>query len=412
MDETAPDAVENADTSGGEADGPARGTGGGAHAADHTAGHTTEDAAHSSSEAPAGGASDDDVSRGLDRTADTGAAGPLWLSRTVKLTLTVALTWFIFRQLGVSVGDLRVLSPERWHPSLPGLAASSALLATGYFVSAALWGRMVLELGGPRVSAGTACGVFFTANLGRYVPGKIWQIAGLTYLARRAGIPAGVAVVSAVVGQGIGLAGATLVGAGALFAANERMQTVGTAAVVGGGAIVLAASIPAIVRGGVRLLMRIAQRDLKAAPDVGSSFVLRWIVLYSCNWVVYAGAFWVLARSFGLRGSFVEVGPAFAAAYVLGYVAVFAPAGIGIREGFLVGFLEPIMGPSALALAVTARIWTTVVELVPAGYFATRQLRGREGGVGPEASPRRAVPSSASGGARREPPPSGGQRGE
>ncbi len=338
-------------------------------------------------------------------SADTSGGSP-WLSRTVKLTLTVALTWFIFRQLGVSVGDLRVLSPERWRPSLPGLAASSALLGAGYFISAALWGRMVLELGGPRVSAGTAFDVFFTANLGRYVPGKIWQIAGLAYLARREGIPAGVAAGSAVVGQGIGLAGATLVGAGALFAANDRMQTVGMAAVVVVGAVVLAASIPALVRWGVRLLMRIAQRDLTDAPDIGTTFVLRWIVLYSCNWVVYAGAFWVLARSFGLEGSFAEVGPAFAAAYVLGYVAVFAPAGIGIREGFLVGFLEPIMGSSALALAVTARIWTTVVELVPAGYFATRQLRGREGGGGPEASPRRAVASS--GRARREPPPSGG----
>ena len=31
----------------------------------------------------------------------------------------------------------------------------------------------------------TTVRVFMVANLGRYVPGKIWQIAGLAYLAKR-----------------------------------------------------------------------------------------------------------------------------------------------------------------------------------------------------------------------------------
>jgi hypothetical protein len=56
----------------------------------------------------------------------------------------------------------------------------------------------------------------------------------------------------------------------------------------------------------------------------------------------------------------------FPAAYLLGYLALFAPAGVGVREGFLIAFLHPILGPVGAFLAVAARLWTTLVELVPA----------------------------------------------
>ncbi len=46
----------------------------------------------------------------------------------------------------------------------------------------------------------------------------------------------------------------------------------------------------------------------------------------------------------------LEALAAYPAAYVLGYVAIFAPAGIGIREGFLIAFLDPILGAGAAAL--------------------------------------------------------------
>jgi uncharacterized membrane protein YbhN (UPF0104 family) len=75
----------------------------------------------------------------------------------------------------------------------------------------------------------------------------------------------------------------------------------------------------------------------------------------------------------------LEVGPAFAAAYVAGYIAVFAPAGAGIREGILVVLLQPIMArEAAVVLAVIARLWTTVLELVPAGLLVLVWRRSRQ----------------------------------
>jgi uncharacterized membrane protein YbhN (UPF0104 family) len=56
----------------------------------------------------------------------------------------------------------------------------------------------------------------------------------------------------------------------------------------------------------------------------------------------------------------------FALAYISGLVAVFAPGGLGVREGVLAALL-PRAGAesvSAEALAVATRLWTTTAELL------------------------------------------------
>ena len=80
----------------------------------------------------------------------------------------------------------------------------------------------------------------------------------------------------------------------------------------------------------------------------------------------------------------MEVGPAFAAAYVAGYIAVFAPAGAGIREGVLVVLLQAIMArEAAVVLAVLARLWTTAAELIPAALLVVVLRRSQETGETP-----------------------------
>lgn len=67
---------------------------------------------------------------------------------------------------------------------------------------------------------------------------------------------------------------------------------------------------------------------------------------------------------------------AFAAAYFAGYLAVFAPAGLGVRESSLVGLLTPILGAEAsLILSALQRVWITATELVAAsaGAFVLRK---------------------------------------
>ncbi len=303
----------------------------------------------------------------------------------LQVGLTVVVTWFIFDRVGVDLARLGTLNSAEWRPR-PGLFLSSCVvLVVGNLWSSSMWGRIVRDLGGPRLPLWTTVRVFMVANLGRYVPGKVWQIAGLAYLAKREGVPASVATGAAVLGQGIALLGATLVGIGALLGTNGLSREIGWGGWVAGIGVALtivgAVVIPPVFRRVVAFWFRVTRTD-PPGDGLGSGNVgLRWLTLYVGIWGTYATAFWLFYLSFGESRTFLQVGPAFAAAYVAGYIAIFAPAGAGIREGVLVVLLQPIMArEAALVLAVIARLWMTALELIPAALLSVGWRRSHRTG--------------------------------
>ena len=311
-----------------------------------------------------------------------------WLGiRLLQVGLTVVVTWFILDRVGVDLALLGALDRGEWclRPAL--FLASCVVLVVGYLWSALLWGRLVRDLGGPRLPVGTSVRVFMVANLGRYVPGKVWQIAGIAYLAQREGVQASVATGAAILGQGIALLGAALIGIGVLFESDElwrNMGWIGRVAGIGAALILIVGVVlPPVFLRVVAFWFRLTRTDPPGDVVGSGNAGLRWLALYVVNWGIYATAFWLLYLSFGEWRTFLQVGPAFAAAYVVGYIAVFAPAGAGIREGVLVVLLQPIMArEAAVVLAVIARLWTTSVELIPAALLAVGWHRSQDTGEG------------------------------
>ncbi len=295
------------------------------------------------------------------------ARGRALLFGGAQLALTVLVTWLIVRRVGPSLEDLRALDPAAWTPSWPLLALSCLGLLAGHGLAGMAWARVVLDLGGPQLEGRRAIGVFFVAGLGRYVPGKVWPIAGLALLAGRSGVPAAVSTAAAVLGHAMALAGASAVGVWVLLEGEGGPWRVWFVGALAAGLATLL--LPSSRHAALGAWFRLARQE-RHYVDVDTAAVLRWLGLYLVTWMIYAAAFVLLAMSFGMGGSPLKMGSAFAAAYVLGYAAIFAPAGLGVREGFLMAFLGPSIGTaSAGTLAVVARIWTTLLELVPALLF-------------------------------------------
>jgi uncharacterized membrane protein YbhN (UPF0104 family) len=324
-------------------------------------------------------------------SAPTGKRGlPTGIRLLLQVSVTAAVTWFILDRVGVDLARLAELDVGGWAYRWPPLALSVVVLASGYMLSAVLWGRMVVELGGPRIAPLRSARLFLVANLGRYVPGKVLQLAGLTVLAAREGVRPATAAVAAVLGQGVALLGATLVGLAAFFAPGSEVRGWGW---VGLGAIALfliVGTLPAARRLLATIWRRFARDPDAALPPAleGPGFVWRWTLLYALNWGIYATAFWLLFIGLAGDATFLQTGPAFAAAYVGGYLVLLAPAGVGVRESLLTLFLATIVTPErALALAVIARLWATAVEIVPALALTPGTLRGlgREAAAGEEA---------------------------
>ena len=79
-------------------------------------------------------------------------------------------------------------------------------------------------------------------------------------------------------------------------------------------------------------------------------------------------------------GSFVDYVTAYAWPYILGYLAIFLPGGIGVREGALAAALTALgmaTPPQALLVSVTSRLWLTVLELLPGALFLAGSARPR-----------------------------------
>ncbi len=305
----------------------------------------------------------------------------------IRLALTALVTWFILRAVGLNLQDFRSLDLSTIRPRWGLLLLSCGVLLAGYLFSASLWGLMVRELGGPEVGAKVALRVFFTANLGRYLPGKVWQLAGLAYLARREGVTAGTATTAALAGQAFSLAGAALVGLGVLLG-DDWGGGSGFRDWVAMGimAFLVVLVLPPVLRPILRTLVTRVAGSLPGPNWPDRAFGVRWLGLYALGWILQGGAFWVLARGLGQSMPLFLGVTVFPAAYLLGYLAIFAPAGVGIREGFLIAFLSPILGAGGAFLAVAARLWTLLVELVPALALAGGYLRnpapGKGGGNG------------------------------
>lgn len=292
--------------------------------------------------------------------------------RLAQATATVAVTWFIVTRAGLSLDDLRQLESGVFDVRPGLLLASCATLFVGYMSTALIWARIVRDLGGPRLPAHDAVRLFMIGNLGRYVPGKVWQIAALAALARQRGVPASTATAAAVLGQGTGLGAAMAIGLGAAwqYGAGEAWRWGVPALILGGITLGLA---PPVFDAVSRLWFRIAKADPPAALSYRDG--VRWMLLSIGSWIVYSVSFWLFARGLGLELGLLTGASAFAAAYVLGYLVLFAPAGLGVREAILIALMTSTIGVgAATALAAASRLWTTLVEVVPAAAFWTQYL--------------------------------------
>jgi hypothetical protein len=91
-------------------------------------------------------------------------------------------------------------------------------------------------------------------------------------------------------------------------------------------------------------------------------------------WLLYGYAFKLFVGGM-LReatGEYSEYLAAYTFSYVAGYVALFAPAGAGVREGFMLVALKYAglaTAPQAALVTITSRVWLTILEVTPGFLF-------------------------------------------
>jgi uncharacterized membrane protein YbhN (UPF0104 family) len=285
------------------------------------------------------------------------------------------------------VAGLAVALVEQWSAVRAGIARISAPAVTGALVAlaAALWcsllaWRVLLaELGSP-LPLPVAARIFFVGQIGKYLPGSVWPVLAQMEMGRDEGVPRTRMAVSFLVNLGLALVVGLVLGLPVLLA--RRVGFSGLAALAALAA--LAVALPLLGR--PRLLNAALGRALAAARRLPLEHelsartlarVVGWLV--AC-WVAYGLHVWALAVDLGapaLAALPVAIA-AYAVAFSLGILVVFAPAGAGVREVLLVVALAPVLPAGrATAVAVVSRLLLTSMDAAAAGVAVWGRRRHR-----------------------------------
>lgn len=242
------------------------------------------------------------------------------------------------------------------------LLASAIILWIDYVMLFHLWRLLLESVWGHRLSFPVTYRVSMLANLGKYIPGKVWTVAGVVYLLAEEDVPPGPALVSSALHQAF-----TLIPGAVFITYVLGVRIWGDFSVVAvtiGLAMGVLVLYPPIFRWCLNTGLRLIGRptiDFKLS--FVRAFTLFWVYIWA--WVMYGASFWCMTLGLGLpAGPFWEVTAGYGAAYLVGFLALFAPGGLGVREGMLTVILAPYLPVGlAVAVAVVSRFWMTVVEL-------------------------------------------------
>jgi uncharacterized membrane protein YbhN (UPF0104 family) len=107
------------------------------------------------------------------------------LTTLLKIALTAVVVFFVYRQVA---GHWDEIKSYQWQVDWV-MFLLSVLLGLGTFVvMASNWQRLIAGFG-HQVPLRKSFRIFYLADLGRYIPGKIWPLLGILYLTKKEGIP-------------------------------------------------------------------------------------------------------------------------------------------------------------------------------------------------------------------------------
>ncbi len=307
---------------------------------------------------------------------------PVRLRTLIRLLASLLVVAIVLYFLGrVLYSNWEQVQAYQWQFHLPLLLLATVFLIGSYLLDIAIWRYTIVRLG-EHITYRHALRLYFAAGMAKYIPGTVWQFLGWFYLAQREGISKVKAGTSIVLSQALSaLAGALL--AAAAFAAYGSQDVVRQLLpilfILPIGLIVLQPRVvSAVLNWGLHLIGR-----QPITFDLTFRDLIIIFVFYLASYGLWGLALFSFTNALTPLSwtSFAPFLGVFPAAYALGLIAPFAPAGLGVREGtltFLLSFFVPL--PIAAIIALLTRPWMMAVEIVGAALALLSYARaGRTG---------------------------------
>lgn len=292
------------------------------------------------------------------------------LSTTIGIVIAAAGAVFVVRAIASGYDESRDAIADA---DIGWLVASFPVALLGMTLVGVPWRRSMHLLGSSPTLRETLTW-YFPGQLGKYVPGSLWPIVGRAELARRGGVPRAAAYGSVVLTLGATYLAAVLVVIGFLpFAGdNGAGEAWWVLLLLPIGLLVLHPAVLGVVK---RLAARVVRRPIEVViPSWRDSVEL--VVRHAPAWVFIGAATWCVARALDRDAAIVELMVPSVLSWVVGFVFVPVPGGIGVREAAFIATAVSLGDGVAETVAVVSRLVFMLVD-VSGAALATTVLRNR-----------------------------------
>jgi uncharacterized membrane protein YbhN (UPF0104 family) len=305
------------------------------------------------------------ISRRQDRPLFVIQTRRAFLVRAVAAALTLAV---IVALIGVARrdGPAALAAWRSAHIRWGWIAVASGVALAGQFVFTLGWRRFLADCD-VELSVWQSLRMYLASCLGRYLPaGKAWQMSIVGVMASEGGWPAATLAGTSLLQGTIGV----VTGALLLMVTGAEAMGVSIAwlivPMVGLAGVLAAPSI-------LRLFPRVRRAAVEKWPAIDAITVrTMWALVWTAgvSWIAWGIGLYALAHGLLERPgtSLATYIAAWIGPFLAGLVAIVAPAGLGVRDTMM-GVMLAAGGVSPgdrFVLVVVARVWGTILEVVPA----------------------------------------------
>ncbi len=262
-----------------------------------------------------------------------------------------------------------------------GIFAAAVLFYFLYKITlASLWHYMT-KLNHAAIGYFQAITAYLYSILGKYIPGKVFMLLARIPPYEEKGVQIRKVTICFLLENVCTLLGAAFLFLISLFFfPNEILEDYKWATII----LVILFFIcinPKIINFFLGLVEKVTKKDGLVIP-ITYGQMIKVVLLFIGNWIIVGIGFYMLACSiYPIPASeMLYTAGIFGLSCIIGILAVFAPSGLGVREGILLLGLTLVMPEEyAMIISIVSRLWMTVSELALIGIaFVVNKAVGRK----------------------------------
>ncbi|HEY7089434.1 MAG TPA: lysylphosphatidylglycerol synthase domain-containing protein [Tepidisphaeraceae bacterium] len=329
--------------------------------------------------------------RHQNRIRAAGGTAFLWAKRAAGVAITIGIFYFILRPIREK---WPLVKPRLMELSVADFLLASLMFAVFLFTFRAMIWRKILVAFGYRLPLAPAVRIWSTSELARYLPGAIWQVVGRVYLIRPYGVTGAICSVTQILELTIFLLANLIVAVACLgYFGFKHLEGHAWWWLVAASVLLpllLLLLYTKIFYGLANaILARFGKPKIeKRVRGRALPGMLAWNV-FGLIWQALA-LFVLMREPLNLKIDWLwTLAGAYCLAWCAGFLAFWAPGGLGVRELVFIGAMKMIAPnivkstegfDAVLALlSVLTRLWATTGEVILASIAYAIDYRGALG---------------------------------